>query len=126
MNRRHAALLLLAGMLGCSKKHETIDIPRYDSAEARAALIGALDAWKNGDARVLARRKPPIRFVDDDYSAGFRLTEYEIDEPDAPIELHRDVAVNLSLRDKKGKAVTREAHYQVGTSPGLAVLRSDR
>jgi hypothetical protein len=97
----------------------------YNPEQARAALVTALDAWKKGEARALARRKPPIRFVDDDFVAGLRLSDYEIEEPDAPIGLHKDVSVILSLRDARGKVVRREANYQVATEPGLAVLRSD-
>jgi hypothetical protein len=33
--------------------------------------------------------------------------------------------VILSLRDARGKAIQREAHYQIATEPALAVLRSD-
>jgi hypothetical protein len=94
----------------------------YDPEQAKAAL----DAWKKGEAKALPRRHPPIRFVDDDLVAGMRLSDYEVEEPDAPIGLHQDVAVILSLRDARGEVVRREARYQVATEPGLAVLRSDR
>jgi hypothetical protein len=97
----------------------------HDPERARVALIAALNAWKQGEARDLARRQPPIRFVDDDFAAGWRLTEYEIEEPDAPILAYRNVAVILALRDPRGKAVRRETSYQVATDPALAVLRSD-
>ena len=53
------------------------------------------------------------------------LSDYEIEEPDREIELHKDVEVILSLRDARGKVIRREARYQVATRPGLAVLRSD-
>jgi len=33
-------------------------------------LITTLDSWKNGKTAELARRIPPIRFVDDDLLAG--------------------------------------------------------
>ncbi|MDR3638299.1 MAG: hypothetical protein P4L84_31135 [Isosphaeraceae bacterium] len=100
--------------------------PPYESEKARAALIAALDSWKNGEGKSLAKRTPPIRFVDDDFATGLRLSEYEIEEPDRPIAMHEDVAVILSLRDARGKTIRRETRYQVATSPGLAVLRSDR
>ena len=92
----------------------------------RSALVAALDAWKKGEAKSLTKRKPPIRFVDDDLLAGLRLSDYEIDEPDLPVKLHQDVSVRLSLRDARGKSIQREARYQVGTDPTLSVLRSDR
>jgi hypothetical protein len=118
-------LPILIVTAGCSGGVKPSDQPRYDSAEARTALIAALDAWKKGEAKALPRRKPPIRFVDDDFATGMRLADYEIDEPDAPIALHKDVEVILSLRDAAGKTVRREARYQVATEPTLAVLRSD-
>jgi hypothetical protein len=62
----------------------------------------------------------------DDFVAGMRLTDYEIEEPDLPVALHKDGEVILSLRDPRGNRVRREARYQVATEPGLAVLRSDR
>ncbi len=49
------------------------------------------EAWKKGDAKSLAKRKPPIRFEDDDQLSGFRLSDYEIEEPDSPIKPHQDV-----------------------------------
>jgi hypothetical protein len=53
------------------------------------------------------------------------ISDYEIEEPDREIELHKDVEVILSLRDARGNVVRREARYQIATKPGLAVLRSD-
>jgi hypothetical protein len=117
------ALLFVAA--GCSAGAESADQSRYDAERAKEALVTALDAWKRGDARSLARRDPPIRFVDDDLTAGWRLSDYELEEPDAPVSLHKNVPVILSLRDARGKTVRRETHYQVATEPGLAVLRSD-
>ena len=84
-----------------------------------------LDAWKHGEARSLARHNPPIRFEDEDFVAGLRLADYEIVEPDAPIQLHKNIPVILSLRDPRGRTIRRETNYQVATDPALAVLRSD-
>ena len=117
--------LLLAVATGCSGPSRPSTDPPHDSDQARIALVAALDAWKKGDAKSLTKRKPPIRFVDDDQMAGLRLSEYEIEEPDRPIQLHQDIAVILSLRDARGKSIRREARYQIGTDPTLAVLRSD-
>lgn len=116
-------ILVLAA--GCSGRGEPPVGSHYEPGQARTALVTALDAWKKGEARTLARRKPPIRFVDDDFSTGLLLSEYEIEQPDAPTGLHQNVSVILSLRDKRGKVIRRETHYQIATEPGLAVLRSD-
>jgi len=126
MMRIHRIVLpVLIVTTGCAKSPELPVELRYDSEQARTALVMALDAWKKGEARALARRDPPIRFVDDDLMAGLKLADYEIEEPDREIDLHKDVEVILSLRDAKGKVLRREAKYQVATKPGLAVLRSD-
>jgi hypothetical protein len=117
------SLLLIAG---CSAPPGPVAGPPYDTERARATLGAALDAWKKGEARSLARRKPPIRFEDDDLATGFRLLDYEIDSPDAPRGPHEDVPVMLSLKDPRRKVVQREARYQVAIEPALAVLRSDR
>ncbi len=117
---------LLVVTAGCSGGREPAVEPRYDAEQARTALVAALDAWKKGEAKSLSKRNPPIRFDDDDLLAGLRLSDYEIEEPDLPLKPHQDVSVILSMRDARGKSVRREASYQVGTEPTLAVLRSDR
>jgi hypothetical protein len=119
-------LVVLFVTAGCSGRSEPAVEPRYDAEQARTALIAALDAWKKGEAKSLSKRNPPIRFVDDDLLAGLRLSDYEIEEPDLPLKPHQNVSVILSMRDARGKIVRREARYQVGTEPTLAVLRSDR
>jgi hypothetical protein len=118
--------VLLFVTAGCSGRGEPPVETRYDPEQARTALIAALDAWKKGEGKSLSKRNPPIRFVDDDLLAGLRLSDYEIEEPDLPFKPHKDVSVILALRDARGKSVRREARYQVGTDPTLAVLRSDR
>jgi hypothetical protein len=116
---------LLFVFAGCSGTAKQVAEVRHDSEQARVVLVAALDTWKRGEARALARRKPPIRFVDEDFMAGLRLTDFELDEPDTPILPYKDVPVILSMRDKRGRVIRREAHYQVTTDPALAVLRSD-
>ena len=117
--------LLLIVATGCSRSGPSPTDPAYDSDQARSTLTSALDAWKKGEAKALTRRNPPIRFVDDDLAAGLRLNDFEIQDPHGPIALHQDVPVSLSLRDRRGKVINREVHYQIALSPGLAVLRSD-
>ncbi len=125
MRRLVMGPILLAFMVGCVGCGRPAAETRYDSDGARTALIAALDAWQKGDAKSLAKREPPIRFVDDDLLSGLRLSEYEIEEPESSIKLHQDVEVILELRDAQGKRVRREAKYQVATEPSLSVLRSD-
>lgn len=97
----------------------------HDPERAKAALTDALEAWKQGRAKGLAKRSPPIRFSDDDFAAGLQLADYGLVEPDATVGPLQDVPVILSLRGTRGATVRRETTYQVSTSPGLAVIRSD-
>lgn len=119
------AVLTLAGCAGRDAAQTLAPGAAFDAPRARLALTTALDAWKRGKARELSRATPPVRFSDDDLAAGWRLDDYELVEPDAEIAPNRDVAVILSLRDARGRTARRETTYQVATSPGLAVLRSD-
>jgi hypothetical protein len=126
MRRYWVVPVLLGVILDCSGCSRPAAEAPYDAEGARTALIAALDAWKKGEAKSLAKRNPPIRFVDDDLISGFRLSEYEVEEPDLPLKLHQDVPVILEMRDAQGKRVRREATYQVSTEPTLSVLRSER
>jgi hypothetical protein len=123
--RRRLSLLLaslaLAG-LGCwgAPRNE------YDSQRAHAALEAALEAWKAGQLAALKSRTPPIRFVDDDLSAGFKLQEYLLLEPLERILPLQGIPVTLTLQSRTGKPVTRRALYQVSfAAEATAVLRSD-
>jgi hypothetical protein len=126
MRSRRFPVAILVIIVGCSGKPAADSEHPYDGDLARSTLITALDAWKKGEARKLARARTPIRFEDDDLAAGWRLSDYEIESPGVPTGPHADVEVVLSLRDARGKAIQREARYQVATEPALAVIRSDR
>jgi hypothetical protein len=126
MQTRLIPLTILVVVSGCSRGTESSVEVRHDPERARTALITALDAWKRGEAGKLARGNPAIRFVDEDFVAGRQLSGYELEEPDTPILPHQNVPVLLSMRDKRGKLIRRETHYQVSTDPMLAVLRSDK
>jgi hypothetical protein len=125
MRAKPSGFALLIILASCSGSTKPAAEGHHDPERARLALVTALDAWKRGEARALARRTPPFRFVDEDFAAGWKLADYEIEEPDAPIRRFENVAVILSLRDKGGRTVRRETTYQVTTDPALAVLRSD-
>jgi len=118
----YSALLFLAA--GCSVA-VVPDDAEFDPDLARETLHSALDAWKDGKAKMLIRLSPPIRFVDDDLSAGYRLVDYEFDPSDQAIRPFQNISVALTLRQGNGPEVTRTAMYQVSLEPALAVLRSD-
>lgn len=117
-------LLILLGlvlMVGCNRAPQP---SRHDVDRAREILVIALDAWKQGQVETLAKREPPIRFVDDDWRAGSQLTNYALEEPHFPSGPIQDVIVVLTLKNQQGET-QKTATYQVKIEPNPAVLRSD-
>jgi hypothetical protein len=55
---------------------------------------------------------------------GHALVSYELD-PAVAIEPHRDVQVELVIRDRTGKQQRRRATYQVVLKPNPSVVRND-
>jgi hypothetical protein len=113
-------LLLLAA--GCSSGPPG---PPYDSQQAEETLVLALDAWKQGHVGELARRRPPVRFEDEDYRNGLQLTGYRMDKGEGPLRPFADARVTLFLRDRRGNAVEKAVVYQVALGTHPAVLRND-
>ena len=95
------------------------------SEHAKYVLVSALDAWKSGTPKTLSNRTPPIRFVDDDLSAGFNLVDYYFENESATIAPFQNVRISLFLKDNQGRTAEKLATYQVGIEPSLTVLRSD-
>jgi hypothetical protein len=94
--------------------------------QARGALRAALDAWQRGDRPdALRTASPAVHVKDPDWSAGHRLTRYQIagDGERAGIDLR--YAVRLTLSGPRGQAVHKNTAYVVGTSPVLTVVRND-
>ncbi len=114
--------LLLGAVTGC---HDTPPAVHYDGQQALAILTTALDAWKQGNAKHLSQQTPPIRLVDDDFRNGLQLISYRLCEPDALIQAHRDVEVELTLKNRQAEIVQRLVTYQVSLPPHAALLRSD-
>lgn len=117
-----SAVLLLA--TGCSRE-QLLPID-HDAAQAREALVTALDAWKGGRASKLTTKTPPLRFVDDDWIEGKALLSYELTNPAAKFLPYENIAVDLELRDRSGKTNRKSVVYQVTLKPSVAVLRADQ
>ncbi|HEY0981775.1 hypothetical protein [Schlesneria sp.] len=111
------------GTCGCrdSARH----LVEQDPELARQTLETVLQAWKDGKTGTLAKRNPPIRFVDDDLLAGNQLLGFELEDESIPIIPYQTVRVELELRTPQGEAVSKTVQYQVGIDPGLTVLRGD-
>lgn len=121
---RRFAWLIVCCALGCSVSVTSTD-DEYDSELALETLNSALDAWKEGNVKLLVTLDSPIRFVDDDLLAGFRLEDYEIQPPASAVQPFQNVFVTLTLKQGSGEIVDRAAQYQISLEPNRAVLRSD-
>src|SRR4051812_38271862 len=104
MRRAGTALLVAACAVGCAGRSSVPDAS-HDPTAARQALEDAMDAWKRDQVAGLARRKPPIRFADEDQAAGWKLIDYEVAGEGAEIGGRPSTAVSLTLRDRRGQTV---------------------
>jgi hypothetical protein len=96
-----------------------------DAQRARDTLRLALDTWKQGEAPNSLKGKRPAVYVNDhEWTAGVRLVGYEVVGDEARGANLR-CRVRLSLQDKQGQLVQKDALYGVGTNPALTVIRSD-
>lgn len=120
--RTAVATVLLVLAAGCSRAPRSAD---FDSDLSTEMLIVVLDAWKQGRAETLLSQEPPIRFVDDDWSAGLQLENYEFEPPRFWGGPDQDVKVVLVLKNSLGVVQRKPATYQVTLVPRRAVLRSD-
>jgi hypothetical protein len=113
---------LLACVAGCGRGSPP---QPADPDRARAALRLALDAWQQGQApRSLQGREPPVRVIDREWRAGYKLVRYEL-AADGPLGADLRCQVRLLLRNGRGQAVRKKAVYSVGTSPALTVVREE-
>jgi hypothetical protein len=124
MNRFSVLLpiVLIVLLVGCRYAPK---LPPYDSQKAEETLKLALDAWKQGQVKKLAKCKPPIRFEDEDYRNGLRLLDYRLEPRESPVFRFNDIKVTLSLRGRQGNKIEKTVAYQVTLEPVLAVLRND-
>lgn len=120
----NSAIFLMVAALGCGGTRSSPEALPHD--EARGYILEALAAWKGGKAsKSLALRTPPLRFVDPDLDVGMTLLDYRIG-PEASVQDYAiDIPVVLTLKDRRGRTVTRNAVYQVIAQPNPTVLRDD-
>lgn len=98
--------------------------PSMDVAEARAAVVAALDAWKDGaPAQRLRERAPAIDFRDLSWDNGASLKKYAV-EKEETAGASAKVTVRLHLTEKSGAGRTRVVVYNVDAGPTI-VIRPD-
>ena len=121
---RYALLAIaIATASGCDWWRKAPD-PNYDSGRAKEVLLDVLETWKQGKAGTLAKRNPPIRFVDDDYVEGATLLDYHLVDPGQTIAPYDSVPVVINVRTGGG-VIERTTVYQVTLDPKIAVLRGE-
>jgi hypothetical protein len=110
-------------LIGCSKVPPLAAPVEPD--RAMSALKSSLDAWKEGrKPDSLSGDTPPIVVQDTDWLMENKLLSYQVVGDGIPEDANLRVKVELNLRDKSGKAVTRKVTYIVGTDPKLTVFRA--
>lgn len=96
-----------------------------DRDQALGALRTTLDTWQCGsDAILLQAQKPPIQVVDHEWRSGYKLLRYQV-EKDAAFGGDLRCQVKLSLKDARGRPVSKTAVYSVGTGSPLTVVREE-
>lgn len=115
---RHSSILLLAlisaFVIGCAKKGNVKDyIPPQESAQK--ALTTALEAWKSGKAPdQIGATAPAINAQDLQWSAGKKLTAFEIVGPSTGADQNQRFTVKLTL---DGGAPQETTYIVVGKDP---------
>ncbi|MDY3556669.1 hypothetical protein R5W24_005839 [Gemmata sp. JC717] len=125
MNTRLTLLAVALAVTGCG---DPKPLPMAATPESsRAALVGALDAWKAGKTpQDLAAGSPPVLFVDDDINRS-KLADYKIEGDGLPKGTGYSYTVSLTLADKDAaKTRAKKVAYTVVTEPRLAITKEDR
>lgn len=95
-----------------------------DSELARNTLQQVLERWEVGDQlEAVQELSPPIVVQDRDWSDGWRLKEYKMEDDGRSVDANLYCRVELSLESPEGKPVTKQVTYIVGTDPVLTVFR---
>jgi predicted ATP-dependent protease len=112
-----ALILVAVALSGCSSNSSEATL-----AKAQVALDIALDGW--------SRNEPPEKFacVDPDWKAGYRLVSFLTSDAKHVDETRDRVRcrVALSLKDRQGKRLDREAFYLVQLGETITIRRDEK
>jgi hypothetical protein len=107
---------------GCSKGPQKAG--PVDERLARQCLNAALESWKKGEAIGELRNGSPSVVVQDmDWKTGYALVAYELTGEDRTDDCNLHCPVTVTLRDPKGKEVSKKVTYVIGTDPIITVFR---
>ena len=113
-----AAFLALPGCGGSSLP------PPTDPARGREALKTVLETWKRGGT-IDELKGANIVVRDPDWSAGAKLTGYEIAPEDNHSGADLFVAVKLALVGPDGKPREKRANFKVALGASTVVIREE-
>ncbi len=126
----HRTLLVAAvlGLAGCGGHPKPL--PRAGTPEScRAALVAALDGWKQCRTyQEMARESPPLLLRDDDLNRGAKLLDYQIQGDGQARGTGYSYVVTLTLQDRGGAKAptTKKVAYNAVSEPARGIFREDR
>jgi hypothetical protein len=95
----------------------------------RAALVAALDGWKQGRTyQELADWCPPLLVRDDDLNRGAKLLDYQIEGDGQARGTGYSFVVCLMLQDRTGarSPTKKRVVYNAVSEPSRGIFREDR
>lgn len=117
MIRASLIVALLFALVGCGGPPPPLPAATLDKASD--GLRASLDAWKKGDSFESWKKRSPVAFTDQDWQAGAKLLEYEIKRVEGLSGENARGWVVLSLKDRRGKTVSREVVYEINTEKAV-------
>jgi len=116
-----AALLAIAASSGCGGSAAG----PVDETTARSMLAQALDAWVGGkQAAELRAQSPEIVVVDQQWTGGAKLVDYEIVGTGSFDGKTLRAPVNLTVIDPRARVPKKlPANFTVGLQPVVTVVR---
>lgn len=122
LNAMVLALLLAAS--GCGSGYAP-EAHRVDAKQARSTLESVLTSWQLGDTPQSWRQHDPQVVIQDmDWTAGRKLSEFELLDDGEAIDANLHCRVRLTLVDPRQGEIEQTVTYLVTTSPNLTVFRS--
>jgi hypothetical protein len=98
-------------------------------AACRAALVAALDGWKQGRTyQKMADESPPVLLRDDDLNRGAKLLDYRIEGDGQARGTGYSYVVTLTLQDRGGAKTParKKVAYNAVSEPARGIFREDR
>ena len=114
--------IVCIALMGC----ESSLPPQTDAAKGREVMKRVLDTWKQGGTvEELKSGSPSITARDPDWSAGSKLTSYEIADEDGRAGVDLVLTVKLALTRTDGRTQDKKVNYTVGIGSSTVVVRNE-